>query len=196
MKPSKVRHRLVQSLENGRIATTVRDAFDVAMTDGLVIALTDDWVVVHSMDGVHLDDIVMLRLEDISRVLFRDDDAYHHRAIDALAEEVATFTCEASATASDLIKAAAARADIFATHFEVLDEEPLFIGRLIELRSKSFDMHYVGRDGVWAREVERWKYRHVTRIEVGGRYLNALNNFADPHPLVGSADQPHTGPTD
>jgi hypothetical protein len=43
-------------------------------------------------------------------------------------------------------------------------------------------MHYVGRDGEWAKDVERWKYRHVTRIEVGGRYLQALNTFADPYP--------------
>lgn len=196
MKPSKVRQRLAQSLDSGRIATAVRGAFEIAMTDGYVIALTNDWVVMHTLDaGIYLDEIVMLRIEDVAQVWFRDDDAYHRRATAALGESVASFDCNANASAADLIEAASAWADIFATHFEVLDGEPFFIGRLIKLRNKSFDMHYLGRDGVWAREVERWKYRDVTRIELGGRYLNALNRFADPYPHANSAEGPHPGST-
>lgn len=197
MKPRKVRHRLGQSLTNGRIATVVRGAFDIDMTDGFVIGLTNEWVVMHTLDaGVYLDEIVMLRLEDVSEVWFRDDDAYHRRATAALGERVASFDCDADVSAADLIKAVSARADIFSLYFEVLDGEPLFIGRLIKLRNKSFDMHYLGRDGVWAREAERWKYRHVTRIEVGGRYLNALNRFADPHPYAIRTAQPPPDPTE
>lgn len=184
MKMSKIRRRLAKSLSEGRIATVVRDAFDITMTDGFVIALTDDWLVIHSLDGVYVDDIVMLRLRDISRVWFRDDDAYHHRAIEGLDQRVATFECDDSASASDLLKAATTRADIVAIHLEVLEGEPLFVGRLVKPRKKSFDFHYVGRDGVWANDLDRLKYRDVTRIEVGGRYLEALNRFADPHPVA------------
>lgn len=192
MKRSKVIHRLGQSLNEGRIATAVRDGFEISMTDGFVIALTNDWVVMHTLDAlVYLDDIVMLRIEDVSRVLFRDDDAFHHRAIAGLGENVASFDCDATVSACDLIKAAASRADIFATYFETLDAEPLCIGRLVKLRNKSFDMHYVGRDGVWADELERWKYRWLTRIEVQGRYLDALNRFADPYPNAAGSREPH-----
>lgn len=183
VKPTKIRSRLSQSLSDRRIVTAVRDDYAVAMTDGFVIAMAWDWVVMHSLnEGVYLDDIVMLRVEDISRAWFRDDDAYHHRAIAALGQDIASFDCDADVSASELLEAAAARADIFAVHFEVLREEPLAVGRLVEQRRKSFYMHYVGRDGGWAEDVERWKYRHVTRIEVGGRYLRALNTFADPYP--------------
>ena len=165
------------------------------MTDGFVIALTNDWVVMHALDAaVYLDEIVMLRLQDISRVWFRDDDAYHHRAVTALGERVASFDCEADLSAPDLIKSASALASIIATHFEVLDGEPLSIGRPLTLRNKSFDMHYVGRDGIWSPHVERWKYRQVTRIEVGGRYLSALNRFADHYPATGRAEESPPGP--
>lgn len=187
MKPTKVRNRLSQSLDDHRIVTAVRDDYDLAMIDGFVVAMTEGWVAMHSLDdGVYLEDIVMLRVQDISRVLFRDDDQYHHRAIEALGRDIAPFECDAGVSASELLEVAAKRADIFAVHFEVLRGEPLCIGRLIERRRKSFDMHYVGRDGVWAEDVERWKYSHVTRIEVGGRYLQALNAFADPYPTPGS----------
>jgi hypothetical protein len=185
MKMSKVRRRLEKSLNEGRIATAVRDAFEITMTDGFVIALTDDWLVMHALDdGVYLDDIVMLRLRDVSRVWFRDDNAYHHRAIAGIGRSAAAFECDDSASASQLLSATSARADIFAIHLEGLDGEPLFIGRLVNLRKKSFDFHYVGRDGVWASEVDRLKYRDITRIEVGGRYLQALNRFADPQPVA------------
>lgn len=182
MKTTKIDRRLVRSMEDGRIATIVRDAFDLTFTDGFVIAMTGDWVVLHSLDGVYLDGIVMLRRQDISRVLFRDDDAYHHRAIAASGEKVTEFTCGDGGGAPELLSAADDRADIVAVHFEVLEGEPLIVGRLIDLRKKSFDLHFVGRDGVWVDDVDRWRYRDLTRIEVGGRYLDALNKFADPYP--------------
>lgn len=176
----------MESLEAGRIVTAVRDGLEVEQIDGFVVSIADDWVVMHDLvDGVYLDGIVMLRLDEISRVRFRDDDAYHHRAIAGLGEAVSAFDCDGDVRTSDLIAAASARADIFAVHFENLRGEPLLIGRLLRRRKKSFEMHYVGRDGVWAREKERWAYKDVTRIEVGGRYLDALNRFADPFPSAG-----------
>jgi len=183
MKPGKIRRRLEASLTDRRIATLVRDDFESRLTHGFVIALSEDWVVMHTLsDGVHLEEVVMLRIQDISRVFWGDDDAYHHRAIAALDQSVTSFDCPVDVTAGDLINAAAGRAEVFGIHFEVLDQEPLCVGRLVERRKRSFDMHYVGRDGVWAGTTERWRYRHVTRIEVGGRYLTALNRFADPCP--------------
>lgn len=185
MKLTKVRRRLGDSLNNGRIVTAVRDAFEDGMTDGLVIALTNDWVVIHDVDnGVYLDAIVMLRLEDISRVWFRDDDAYHHRAMAGLGTTVAVFDCDDEASTADLLDVASAQGGIFEIRMENLAGEPLSIGRLTHRRSKSFDLLYVGRDGVWVEKVERWKYSEVTYIQMGGRYLEALNCFADPCPFV------------
>ena len=186
---SKVRRRLEKSLSDGRIATVVRDKFDITMTDGFVVALTDDWVVMHDLDsGVYVDCIVMLRLRDVSRVLFRDDNAYHHRGVAGLNQQVAAFEVENSVGVPDLLSAASSLADIFAIHSEVLDGEPLLVGRLGALRRKSFKFHFVGRDGVWACDVDKIKYRDVTRIEVGGRYLAALNRFADPYPVAADTD--------
>jgi len=189
MKISKIRRRLGESLNHGRIATVVRDAFDLTITDGFVIALTDEWLVMHGLeDGVHLDDIVMLRLRDVSRVWFRDDDAYHHRAIAGLGQSVASFECDDTASARELLNAASGRAEILAIHLETLQGEPLFVGRVVDARKKSFDLHYVGRDGVWSGHVDRLKYRDVTRIELGGRYLQALSSFADPYPLSAESE--------
>ncbi|MDF9715685.1 hypothetical protein INN71_09725 [Nocardioides sp. ChNu-153] len=185
MKQSKIRRRLESSLTDGRIATVVRDDFELTMTDGFVVTLTDDWVVLHELaDGVHLDDLVMLRLSDVSRVWFRDDDPYHHRAINGLGSTVATFECPPEAGLIDMLNAAAFKADIFAIRMETLRDEPLAIGRLVKLGKKRLTLHFVGRDGVWAPETERWRHRDITRIEVGGRYLDALNRFADPYPAA------------
>ncbi|MGQ0845681.1 MAG: hypothetical protein ACT4QF_16285 [Sporichthyaceae bacterium] len=106
---------------------------------------------------------------------------HHHRAVAGLGETVATFDGHASVGAAELIKVGSAEGNILAVHLETLKGEPLAIGRVIRLRKSSFELHYVGRDGVWARQTERWKYRDLTRIELGGRYLQALNRFADPY---------------
>ncbi|GAB3085940.1 hypothetical protein [Nocardioides zeae] len=185
MKPPKIRRRLEAALAEGRITKVVRDGFEVGMTDGLVVALTDDWVVLHELvDGVHLDGIVALRLCDVSRILFRDDDAYHRRALAAPGAEVATYEVETDVDARGLLARAQAEGRLVAVHLEVLRDEPMTLGRLLELRRKRFVIHYLGRDGEWAREPERWRYRNVTRIEVGGRYLEALEQFGDPYPNV------------
>lgn len=149
MKSDKIMRRLRESLDDGRIVTVVRDQFETVMTDGLVIAVSDEWVTLHGLaDGVHLDDVVHLRLSDVSRVWFRDDDAYHHRALKALGMPVATFECADDTTVPDLLAHAGEEDRIFAVHFETLEDEPMMIGRLVGLEKRSFVVHYVGRDGV------------------------------------------------
>lgn len=183
MKPAKVRRRLESALAERRVTSVWRDACEITTTDGLVVSLTDDWVVLHeTVDGVHLDGLVALRLRDVSRVLFRDDDAYHRRALAALGAEVATYEVEPDVDVRGLLARAQADDRLVAVHLEVLRSEPMTLGRLLDLRRKRFVIHYIGRDGEWAREPERWRYRDVTRIEVGGRYLEALERFGDPYP--------------
>lgn len=183
MKKSKIRRRLQKSLDNRRIATVVRDDFDLRSTSGFVIALTQDWVVVHALNaGVYLDEVAFLRLQDVSKVWFRDDDAYHHRAVDDLGQSTATVDCPDDADVRQMLSIASAHGDVLAVYTEVVDDDALFVGRLIKLRKKSFDLHFVGRDGVWVDELDRHRYKDVTRIEVGGRYLDALSTYADPYP--------------
>lgn len=187
MKAKKIRRRLEKSLTERRIASLMRDAFDETFIDGFVIGLSDDWIILHVLNnGVYLDDLVFLRLQDVSRVRFRDDDPYHYRAIADLGKDVAELDYDGPFTPVDLLREASRRADIFAVYAEVLVDD-LFIGTPVDFRKKSLDFHYVGRDGVWAREVDRIKYRDITRIDVGGRYLEALNRYADPYPELGSA---------
>lgn len=183
MKGEKIDRRLAASMTDGRIVTVVRDAFELMLTDGFVLDASSDWIVLHRLaDGAHLDDVVMVRRKDVSRVWFRDDDAYHHRAITGLGVEVASYDGAGRETTKDLLEAPTANGTIVALHMEGLVGEPLVVGRILKMRTKSLDFHYVGRDGRWAKDTERWRYRDITRIELGGRYLDALNRFADPYP--------------
>lgn len=50
MKPTKVRRRLQESLQDRRIATAVRDDRETWAIDGFVIAMAKDWVVLHALD--------------------------------------------------------------------------------------------------------------------------------------------------
>ena len=49
---------------------------------------------------------------------------------------------------------------------------------------KRLDLHYIGRDGIWSDFVDAWKLKDITRIEFGGLYIRALEQFGEPMPQV------------
>lgn len=94
------------------------------------------------------------------------------------------FACEAGDRASEFLAAPLARSEVVTLRFEVPRGEPLVIRRLLRLGRNKLTLHYLGRDEVWAPHTEKWRLRDVTRIELGGRYLEALNRFGDPYPVA------------
>ncbi|MCU1407352.1 MAG: hypothetical protein JWQ43_3655, partial [Glaciihabitans sp.] len=191
VKATKIRRRLGDALHTGRVVRVWRDAYDSEFTDGIVVALIDEWVALHEIaHGVFLDGVVLMRLNDVSTVRDGHND-YIERAITMLGQPVCGFTCSPDASTRDLLKAAAELHPL--TAFALGDEgdEQLMIGRLAKAGKKRLRHRFLRPDGTWAADVDRWKYRQISSIHIGGRYIDALAKFGDPYPEDDPASAPN-----
>lgn len=193
MKPKRIRKLLAEALEANRVVRVWRDPYDSAFTDGFIIELTNDWVVMHEIDdGVYLGGLLMMRVRDISTVI-DGHNRYIDRALRALGQPAAEFACPEDATVRDLVVAAAGLHPLSAFALGDEGEEQLMVGRLIKVGKNRVRHRFLRLDGTWAADVDRWKYKQISSIHIGGRYLDALAQFGDPYPDEGPGAGPGFG---
>lgn len=182
MKPSEVRRRLRDAFRSKRAVRIWREKYDTAYHDGFVIGMPGKWVVLHIIrDGVYLDDLVLMRLRGITGVLDGHSD-YLERAMHGLDQTPASFECSPDATTRDLVKLAADRHPLSAFCLGDQGEEQLMVGVLIKAGKKRLRHRFIGLDGEWDVEIDRWRYSQISSIQIGGRYIDALARFGAPPP--------------
>lgn len=180
---SKFVGRLGSALRTGAPVTVVRKYLDESETSGFVIAVLDDWVVLQDyIGGAHLDAVVLLRLDQVTSVKMHADTDYLMRAVAGLGVPLETFDCPSDGSVGELLRVIAARAELAAVRLETPKGEWFNIGKIKRIGGKRLDLHFIGRDGVWVDFVEAWKLRDITRLEFGGLYIRALEQFGDPMP--------------
>lgn len=180
---TKVVKRLAAAQNDQRPVKIVRESVDFSPTYGFVAALTDGWVVVNELaDGVYLDGLVFIRLDLVSHVRFDKASEYVRRALKGLGDSRDEFACAPDTTLQDLIRMASQQAELLAVRMENWDHEPMFVGKVRRVGKKKLDLQFVASDGLWDDDSDRWKLKDVTRFEIGGRYLEALERFGDPTP--------------
>lgn len=154
-------------------------------TPGFVIAVLDDWVVLHELvNGPHLNDVVLLRLDLVTKVEAMWGQDYLTRGVTGLGKPIAELECAPDATVADLLRIVVARSKFVCVYLESREDYWLALGKVLRIGPKRLDLHYVENDGTWADFVERWRLKDITRIEFGGRYIQALEQFSEPMPTV------------
>lgn len=182
---SKIVRGLMAAQQNQVPVTIRRKHLDVDETSGFVVAVLDDWVVAQDLsDAVHLDATVLLRLDSVTKVEPHQDQAYVSRAVAGLGEPITEFQCSPDATTGDLLRVIAESTELVGAHLESPDGDWINFGKIHRIGNKRLDLQFIGRDGVWVDFVEAWKLKNITRIEFGGRYIRALEQFGDPMPSV------------
>ncbi len=165
--------------------TIRRKGLDADETSGFVIAVTDEWVVLQDLvETAYLDTVVLLRMDYVTKVVRHNDSAYVSRAVGGLGVPLEEFVCPPNASAGELLRLINDRAELVCVYLETRKDYWLALGKVLRIGPKRLDLHYVGRDGVWVDFVDRWKLKDITRIEFGGRYIQALEQFSDPMPAV------------
>ena len=176
------------SPQRDRQPVTIRRKYlDVDETSGFVVAVAKDWVVMHDLvQTVYLDDLVFLRLDHVTKVEPHQDQAYVSRAVAGLGEPIKEFVCAPDASISDLLAAIAERQEWSEFTSRSSEGDWINFGRIRRIGNKRLHLQFIGRDGVWVDSVDAWKLKDITRLEVGGRYAQALDRFGDPIPAATS----------
>lgn len=180
MKRSKVLGRLDDAVVSGCVVTIDRAELGES-AQALVLSRNDKWVAVQELnDGVHLDSVVLVRLRDITAVR-EDASGYYNRAIAVLGEPKATFSLDEDADTRALLLEAAALHALSAFAIGDDGEEALMIGRLIKAGPKKVRHRFLYTWGEWDDHVDTWRYRQISSITIGGRYVDGLARFGDPY---------------
>lgn len=186
---SQSRHKILKRLKSAQQeqhpVTIHRKHLDADRTDGYVLAVTDTWVALQDLaETVCLDAVVLLRLDHVTKVERHENYAYVNRAVAGLGEPLAEFVCPSEATTGDLLRVIDQRTELAWIYLESRDDYWSLVGKILDIGEKRLHLHFIGRDGVWSDFTELWKLTDITRIEYGGRYIQALEQFGEPMPPV------------
>lgn len=182
---SKIVRHLTSAQQTRKPVTVLRKGLEFDETSGFVISVMDEWVVIRELnDMVYLDDYVLLRLDYVTRVETLSERPYVERAVAGLGVELGEFVCAPNISTADLLRLVNQRADLVGMYLENRKSYWFMIGKVLRIGNKRLDLHYIGREGGWTKFVEAWKLKVITRIEFGGRYIRALEQFGEPMPSV------------
>ncbi len=80
---------------------------------------------------------------------------------------------------TDLIKTASETFPLIVVHREKIDSETCWIGKIVEIKKKSFLMRAIDTNAEWEEHFTKVAFKDVTKIDFGNGYENALILVAD-----------------
>lgn len=183
MSRKKIQKRLHRALEIQEPVRIFRqDLIDWSLR-GFVVSISDQWIAVQALeDTIYLDGLELIRVDDISSIKKDENAPYIHRALTSLGRPILRVDLPQDAEARDVIELAAAQGSLIGVHSEQWDGEPLWIGRLERLGKKRFHLLFVDAGGEWEAIADRWRYKDITRVTIGTRYIDGLERFGDVPP--------------
>lgn len=162
---------------------------DVDVLRGVVVAVGLDWFMIAVYDdSVYFEGWDVVRIADVSEVEVEPAEfqAYARRAaVESLAmpavpiELLEALTRPARDVARHIIEAT----NLIGVYVED-DDDPdvLFIGRHTTGADDDIWILEIDVAGVWHDEPSSFDPEEITRLTIGGRYQDALENYGDPFP--------------
>jgi hypothetical protein len=183
------RKKLLRLRDSGRIVLVERGLLHkrAERLRGYVVGVGRDWLVLLTLDGVHFDGWNALRLTDISRVHAHDraDDDFVARAehvrgpFPEAPEELIEGVDGGQREALHFFLSAA---PLVGLRLEKDHPDEWNIGRYEGASPKWVAMREIDPQGRWHADDSAFKRRRISRVTVGGRYLDALIEFGDEPP--------------
>ena len=181
---TKIRGQLERAAQDQhlvRVSRAIKGSDDM---DGSVIALSDAWVLLAVLaPRIDLDGYAALRIHDIAKVTRRGgEDSFVVRALQARGEwppQIVDINLEGLPA---IIASAAEIAALVTLHLEATDPDVCYIGRPVKLTNKQVHLLDITPSARWRDQPRKWPLTDVTRVEIGGRYEQALALVGGPPP--------------
>lgn len=166
-----------------RIVEVHRAIADVGSLEGVVVGVGRRWVLVAELDDVRVHGFVAVRRHDVTRVRAAGGQAFQRRYL----EMTEAWPLPSPAVDVDLdstrglVTSLAAAYPLLTVCVEYDDPDVCFIGAVAKAGKKWLQIDEVTTTARW-RGRSRYRYEHISRIDVGGHYETALYAVAGPCP--------------
>lgn len=155
---------------------------DLDLIEGYVVAVGAEWLLLAVLDGaIVLDGHTALRLQDVRAVRQRSSGDMAQQALTLREQWPPTLP----AVQLDLDSARGLLTSLLAqpvitVHPELDDPDVCFVGAPAELGDRSLRLLEVTPRGVWNSRPTKHRVEDITRVDIGGRYEQALLSVAGP----------------
>jgi hypothetical protein len=154
--------------------------------DGFVVAATDAWTAIAvCADTIDLDGYAVVRTKGIRRLKRLDRRmAFVESVLRARNEwpPRPAMTLETTMLDHEIIAALAAAFPLTSLYTEGKRLTECYIGQLREGNAETITLLQVDKAGLWDSDPTKYRLADVTRIDVGGRYEDALQIVSGPPP--------------
>jgi len=153
---------------------------DVDLVDGYVVAIGARWLLLAVLDGaIVLDGHTALRLEDVRRVTRLSNGDMAQQAL-ALREQWPSAPPVARLELDDArgLLTSLERQPVVTVHPENDDPDTCFVGAPAGLSGRALRLLEVTPRGVWSSRPTKHRVDGITRVDIGGRYEQALLSVA------------------
>ena len=168
---------IVKELESARSREALIAAtrgFDSRTWRGFVVGLSDDWVLLHLLSGpmMKLNGYVALRTADLTEI--EDDESFAPLALKLSGERPKEQLDLLMIDLPGILSSATPLFPLLAIFRERLPGGGCYIGKIAKLSPKRIHLRVVNRGGEWVEKPYKFRYKDVTRIDLGDGYLDAL----------------------
>lgn len=164
---------LERALSHETLVSVTRE-FDGRSWRGYVVGLENDWVLMHMLSGatMKLNGYTALRVKDITKVV--DDHSFAPTALRLMGERPRPQLDLLLLDLPGLLSSASPIFPLMAIFREKLPNGGCYIGKVREMKPKKVEITAVNRGGEWMGEAYKFRYKDITRIDLGDGYLEAL----------------------
>jgi hypothetical protein len=162
-----------------------RNIWKADVIEGFVVDLAGDWVVLHVVYDVGLNGWSVVRLDTVRTVEREPANSFLPRALAQFGEEPAPVLVDLTSPV-DIIRSLAATFPLLTLLAEIDDPRAAAVGRPTRTGKKKVDLLEITPEGTWdGREPRRLRFADITRVDVGGRYEQALHELGGYPPIPG-----------
>lgn len=160
-----------------------RNIWKADVLEGFVVDLDRDWVVLHVVYDVGLNGWSVVRLDTVRTVEREPANGFLPRALAQFGEQPAPVLVDLS-SGRDAIRSLATTFPLLTVFTEEHDPRTAAVGRPVRAGRNKVDVLEITADGTWdGRDPRRIRYDDITRIDVGGRYEQALHELGGLPPV-------------
>jgi hypothetical protein len=159
--------------------------------DGYVLGVGRKWLLVAELDELDLVGVSAIRTRDVRRVRRRKVQATARHVLELRGQwpPTAPQTIDLDRSRS-VLSALVSEHALVSVFIERRAADCCWVGVPTSFRSKGFQLRGLNPDLSWGTKPTRWRWKHVTRLDVDNRYLRALTAGAEGIALVLASRDP------